>query len=166
MIDSPNLDDPAENQKRLRLLYYKRAMFIFEVPPDTRWSEVRYLTESHLDQLYCSGRHSQPWAGKKLRDAGECEDALKCEPPDWKPIIFWGHDKAGPFMILEGNHRLLAYVRAQPPPPLHIPVYIGLSPGFCFWHPLDPPYMLANDLFDKVARPIVPQGDWFYRQWD
>ncbi len=162
LIDHPNLGDPVENQKRLRLLYYKRGMFMIEVPPDTRWYEVRYLNEDHLDQLYCAGRFNAPWAGKKLIDAAEFGDELYSDPKDWKPIILWGHDKAGPLVILEGNHRLLAYVRARPRPLLHIAVYVGLSQGFCFWHPLDPPYMLANDLFDKKAKQIVPSDDWFY----
>jgi hypothetical protein len=39
-IDDPNLNDPLENHKRLRLLYAQRGMFMIEIPPDTVWSQV------------------------------------------------------------------------------------------------------------------------------
>ena len=35
LIDNPNLDDPVENHKRLRLLNIGRGMFMIELPPDT-----------------------------------------------------------------------------------------------------------------------------------
>ena len=40
VIDNPNLSDPLENQKRLRLLYIPRAIFMIEIPTDTAWWEV------------------------------------------------------------------------------------------------------------------------------
>jgi hypothetical protein len=68
VIDNPNLDDPLENHKRLRLLYIKRGKFMIEIPPDTEWFEVQSLTDNEVDQLYVSARHTTQWdqAGSKL----------------------------------------------------------------------------------------------------
>ena len=152
VVDNPNLNDPLENYKRLRLLYIPRGKFMVEIPPDTTWWEVRSLTESELGELYVSARHTSEWdaAGNKLEQVAS---AIQIPPLDSPPdtwsgrIILWGHDKTGPFSIMEGNHRMLAYVRANPRPPLEINVCIGLSPSYCFWHFADPGYLLGNDLY-------------------
>jgi hypothetical protein len=60
-IDAPNLNDPLENAKRLRLLYSPRARFMIEIPPDTTWWEVQSLTENELGELYVSARHTAEW---------------------------------------------------------------------------------------------------------
>ncbi len=39
IIDNPNLSDPLENHKRLRLLYIPRGKFMIEIPPE-RWSRL------------------------------------------------------------------------------------------------------------------------------
>lgn len=36
IIDNPNLNDPVENHKRLRLFYILRGIFMIEIPPDTK----------------------------------------------------------------------------------------------------------------------------------
>jgi hypothetical protein len=36
VIDTPNLNDPLENYRRLRLLYLPRGKFMIEIPPDTK----------------------------------------------------------------------------------------------------------------------------------
>src|SRR5690242_901334 len=69
VIDNPDLNNPLENHRRLRLLYIKRVMFMVEVPPDTIWWKAR-LTQDDLDQLYLSARHNSEWdtAGSKLTE--------------------------------------------------------------------------------------------------
>src|ERR1700722_9505349 len=62
VIDNPNLDDPAENHKRLRLLYLVRGVFMIEIPPDTTWWKVQ-LTEQEIGELYVSARHNTEWDG-------------------------------------------------------------------------------------------------------
>ena len=52
----------------------------------------------------------------------------------------WGHDRGGPFTILEGNNRLIAYASTAPRPALEVSVFIGLSKSPCFWHRADPIY--------------------------
>jgi hypothetical protein len=164
VVDNPNLDDPIQNQKRLRLLYLKRAQLMLEVPPDTQWWNVEYLLESDIDNLFTAARFGAPWCGQKLSDRDHFENGvLKSDPADWKRVILWGHERTGPFVILEGNHRLMAYARTSSKPPLRIPVYVGLSKCFCFWHPLDRPFMLANDILRTDALRLFERDDWIYR---
>jgi hypothetical protein len=164
IIDNPNLNDPLENHKRLRLLYLKRLIFMVEIPPDTLWYEVQTLTENEMDELYVSAHHNSQWdqVGNKLdRVAAAAPEPLTAPPNAWGRLVLWGHTKAGPFSILEGNHRLIGYAGANSPPPLNITVYVGLSPSHCFWHYADPFLSLGQGLFN-VSTPIqiVPQNDW------
>ena len=147
IIDNPNLNDLLENHKRLRLLHIIRGIFMVEIPPDTKWYEVQSLTENEIDELYLSAKHNPQWdeAENKLdRVAMAARLPLKSPPDAWARIILWGHDKTGPFSIIEGNHRLLAYAYAHPRPPLNISVYIGTSPSYCYWHYADPRLSIAG----------------------
>jgi len=164
IIDNPQLNDTFENHKRLRLFYLKSGLFWVEIPPDTKWYEVQNLTDNELDKLYISARHNQQWAsaGYQLETVAVAEKLPLTSPPvAWGRIILWGHDKIGPFSIIEGNHRLLAY-KYNPPPPLNIPVYIGLSPSYCRWHHADPDLMLGWDLYRKSYNAIVVQNSWLW----
>ena len=69
-------------------------------------------------------------------------------PSEWGSIVLWGHAKQGPFTIIEGNHRLTAYVGGGGVG-LDIPVLVGLSPLKCHWHILDASPLLMQDLIPK-----------------
>jgi hypothetical protein len=146
LLDGPNLSDPIENHQRLRLLYHpqKLARFIFmlEIPADTCWWEVHGLTQNELDELHVSARHTKDWdVGRyKLKNVAAAVQIPLTSPPSSWPgrVILWGHDWKGPFTIMEGNHRLLAYAAAHTRPPINLDVYVGISPSFCFWHCDDP----------------------------
>ena len=85
---------------------------------------------------------------------------LNSPPSSWPGrIILWGHDSRGPFSIIEGNHRMLAYAHAAPRQPLNLDVCIGLSPSYCYWHFADPGIFLGNDLFKKEGQ-IVSINNW------
>ena len=131
IVDNPNLSDPLQNHKRLRLLYLRKGQFMIEIPPDTTWWEVCSLTENEIGELYVSAKHNKQWddAGNKLEQvAAVVREPLKSSPNTWNGrIILWGHDRNGPFSIIEGNHRMLAYAHAAPRSPLSIDVYVGLS---------------------------------------
>ncbi len=151
-IDAPNVKDPLENHTRLRLLYFRRAHFFGEVPPDTQWYEVKNLTDNELDELRVVA-HVSPWRtsgadkNELRRVADRCPEALTVSPTNWRRPILWGHEKAGPFSIFEGNHRLIAYASAPSPPGLDIPVFVGLSATPCVWHIHDAVQPLANHLW-------------------
>jgi hypothetical protein len=165
LVDNPNLNDPLENHKRLRMLFIARLPFMIEIPSDTQWYEVQNLTENEVDELYVSAGHNNQWdqAGNRLRDvARAAREPLKAPPDKWARIILWGHSKVGRFSILEGNHRLVGYAASNSPLGLNIAVYVGLSQSPCFWHYADPRLSLGQGRLDLCPKNIVAQNDWLY----
>ncbi len=70
---------------------------------------------------------------------------LRVAPSSWERPILWGHDRNGPFTIIEGNNRLTAYA-ASGQSGLNIPAFIGLSTMRCVWHLSDNSGFLMQDL--------------------
>jgi hypothetical protein len=120
---------------------------------NTSWWEVHVLKESDLSYLYVSANHNKIWdaVGNQLENVAVADPiALGPLPNAWPGrIILWGHSKEGPFTIMEGNHRMIAYAGAKSRPPLDIDVYAGISPSLCFWHRPDGVSYLANDQFKR-----------------
>jgi len=158
VVDHPNTADASENHLRLRVLYYFRLMMLAEVPPDTEWYRLAHLVDGDLASLLVIGRCGMDGQD----DQNELTKAalrlppqpLRVPPSQWDPPILWGHDKGGPFTILEGNHRLMAYLTGPTPHGLDVPVFVGLSPTPCFWHLPDPARILGNDLFCRNLPPF------------
>jgi hypothetical protein len=162
LLDNPNLDDLQHNQRRLRLLYAMRNIYMGEIPIDTAWYEVRSVTDDDIHNLYVT-RH-QTWThqsdNNELRLVAARKDEPATAPPDrWKRIILWGHERAGPFTILEGNHRLVGYVR-NIGKGLNIPVFVGLSQTNCYWHPLDQQTIVGNRLRRRLTMETVKIELW------
>jgi hypothetical protein len=168
VIDSPNLVDAVENHQRSRLLHIMRGPFIVEIPRDTAWYEVEFLTHNELNEIYVGSKFNPQWdaTGNRLDQVALiAKEPMTADPANWARVILWGHDNAGPFTILEGNHRLLGYAYTSPPRPLKIAVYVGLSPSPCFWHYADPPFEIANDLWNcGIAGLIVSADGWIRPQ--
>ena len=142
LIDQPDLSSYSENQRRAELLYSYRAPLLQRMPADTRLYEVRYLQEGHLDELLVIGRcgWDSPHDGNELLQVARRKLLpLRSQPQTWSAPILWGHTRQGPFTILEGNNRLVAFAGADPRPSLRRSVYAGLSGSLCFWHLPDPP---------------------------
>ncbi len=155
ILDNANLDDAVQNRLRLRLLYRIRNNFVLEIPPDTAWYKVRNLTHQDLGTLYAVNFHSwrDPADNNELLKVAERKKLQLATPPSaWEPPILWGHDKTGPFTIIEGNNRLTAYA-ASGNADIDIPVYVGLSPLACHWHVLDQTGLLLYDLINRPASP-------------
>jgi len=148
LLDQPDFNDPSENRERLRLLYRIRNLFVLEIPPDTAWFEVDSLTDAELPELYAINHHNWTDAADRnelAKVAVRKNLILRGTPSAWDPPILWGHDKYGPFTILEGNHRLAAYV-ASGKSSLSIPVLVGLSMLACHLHRPDNSPPLIRDL--------------------
>lgn len=146
LLDVPDVTDARENAERMRLLYQGRRHLLGEIPPDTKWFDVRFLRSEHVRELRAIGRSDPTYD-----DAGANLFAIKGEPLresplDWGPIVLWGHSKPGPFTILEGNHRLLAWTSSARYD-FSIPVCVGLSNSFCRWHLADPDVPVLHDLW-------------------
>jgi hypothetical protein len=84
---------------------------------------------------------------------------LHTPPEAWGRVILWGHNKDGPFSIIEGCHRMIAFAGTEPPRDLNITVYVGLSKSYCHWHFEDPPTWLGQGLF-RVQSSIALFNDW------
>jgi hypothetical protein len=139
LLDEPDLDNPDRNRARWRLFMVIRNIFYAEIPPDTEWYEVRSLTDDELQELRAV--NFKGWtdpADKNELDkvAARKNIALTSEPATWEPPILFGHDKDGPFTIIEGNNRLTAYVGSGRKD-LNIPLIVGLSKMKCMWHMFD-----------------------------
>jgi hypothetical protein len=148
LLDHGNLNDPDENRKRLRLLYLNRNLFVIEIPPDTNWYEVESLTDVDLAELHAVNHPD--WTASSdqnelLSVARRKRLVLRDPPSDWNTPILWGHDKTGPFTILEGNNRLAAYA-ASGRSGLDIHVFVGLSPMRCIFHIHDECGPLIQDM--------------------
>jgi len=125
-----------------------RAAYFVEIPPDTEWYEVDALTDAELSELHAV-RH-QDWIDQADRNelskvAARKRLPLRLQPSNWFPPILWGHDRSGPFTILEGNKRLTAYAGSGQTG-LRIPVYVGLSSLACVFHFPDNCQVLMQDL--------------------
>ena len=152
IIDKADTQKPLENHQRLRLLFQIRGALLIEIPPDTLWFEVDALTDAELDEIHVISRFAwdDPVDKNELRNVARRQpETLKTDPSRWPKPIFWGHGKAGPFTIIEGNHRLIAYACDVRHAALSIPVIVGLSPTYSLWHFADPPVMIANDLWRR-----------------
>jgi len=141
LIEKPDLSDAEQNSKRFALLVQIRGPLLQWIPCSTEWYLVKSLEETHLHQLLVIARCG--WDSPSDRNelfsvAMRKLITLHTNPNDWATPILWGHTKEGPFTILEGNNRLVAYTSTNPRPKLSIPVYIGLSRDYCVWHYLDP----------------------------
>ena len=154
VVDRPDTSNPAENHLRLRLLLYFRCHLLHELPPDTQWFAVDSLHDDELDELLVLARCGLDNLAVNNELAQVVKDkapALASPPSSWRKPILWGHDREGPFSIIEGNHRLLAYASA--PQGVSIPVLVGVSPTPCFFHLPDPPNMLVNYLWHPSSWP-------------
>jgi hypothetical protein len=140
LIEQPNLDDVAENNLRSLLLSTRRGPLLGRLPNDTKWYLVEYLTDQHLRELRVIGRCG--WDDQRDKNelalvARRRPMTLESDPGTWDAPILWGHNRDGPFTILEGNKRLVAYAGTEVRPVMQIPSFIGLSARPCYWHLID-----------------------------
>src|SRR5579871_2188623 len=141
LVSQPNLNDDAENHLRACLISAVRGPLLQQLPQDTQWFEVKWLRHEHLDELRVVGRCG--WddvndENELLKVAARKPQKMLKETASWDPPILWGHSKAGPFTILEGNNRLTSYASSAGTRDLQVLCYVGLSPNPCVWHLADP----------------------------
>jgi hypothetical protein len=109
-LNSPDLEDADQNRERRRLLDLIREPLLRWIPADTEWYRVDSLTDAEFGELRAI--FSAPWTDL-ARDRNELllvarrrNLALFSDPASWDTPILWGHQKQGPFTIIEGNNRL------------------------------------------------------------
>lgn len=151
LLDSPDLCNFDENRHRLRFLYGIRNLYVLEIPPDTEWYEVSNLNHEHTKRLYAVNNQAWNDTGDKnelYKVAARKRLAMEKPTSQWERPILWGHDRDGPFTIIEGNHRLAAYAFSGLTD-LNISVLVGISPMKCYHHPPDQSEALIYDMFVK-----------------
>ena len=149
LLDNADLENPDQNRARLRVLYWTRNVLVLEIPPDTEWYEVRNLKHEHMGELLAV--NDPVWNDSSDRNELQNVAQRKAKPlrgtlSEWEPPILWGHDRSGPFTIMEGNNRLASYVGSGHTD-LDMPVFIGLSPLKCLYHLPDRAGPLVRDTF-------------------
>ena len=142
LVMEPNIDDLVENRLRASLIAALRGPLLQRLPTDTQWFKVNFLRDEHLPELRVIGRCGldSPADENEVLEVAKRRPRplIKTQMPLWEPPMLWGHSKAGPFTILEGNHRLIAYAGSQRrAAALAMPCYVGLSSQPCYWHLAD-----------------------------
>ena len=112
------------------------------MPPDTAWYVVQHLGACHfwnLRNINHPGWTPHSDTNELLETARTRPEAMRsgAVPAEWQPIL-WGHERIGPFTILEGNHRMTALAGAPDRfQTLRMVAYVGLSAELCGWHRAD-----------------------------
>lgn len=132
LLDTPDTTSIQQNEDRLCLLWAIRNLFFAQIPPNTRWFEVQSLTDRELSELRVVN-HPNWTASTDQNELSKVAIRMKLqlsrEPDTWEPPILLGHEKHGPFTIIEGNHRLTAYAGSGLSG-LDIKVFVGLTSLF------------------------------------
>jgi len=137
LIDAPDLRDGRENSLRRLILGSWREPLLAQIPADTLWWLVRSLRHTHTAELLVIA--SDDWRdpidrNELLNVAQRRGEALRIPPTEWSPPILWGHEREGPFTILEGNNRLVNYAASAPQLAFEVECFVGLSPSPSVWH--------------------------------
>jgi len=155
LVESPNLDDPAECAKRRALLFVRHFSLWKELPRETEWYEAE-ISEGDLEYIrvfpraqwlrLTRGRFAIPRVAELMRRR-EATDAdpfvekiasirTRLTHQDRIPgsVLLIGTSDADPLTIIDGNHRFVAAVlenRVQ-----HLRFLCGLSPRMarCCWY--------------------------------
>jgi O-antigen/teichoic acid export membrane protein len=157
LVARPNLKDVTENAKRRALLFLRHLALWKEIPPGTQWYELE-ISESDLDHIRVFPRAQWRKLGRgsfsvlevvenlharreflessfisKIDSIG---NQLQLEEPDFGAVILIGLDENKPLAVLDGNHRLVAAMLANPRRLEKLKFICGLSPQMaeCCWY--------------------------------
>ena len=158
LIAHPDLLDPAQNDARRALLLGLTGSVWPSVPKDTAWFEVRHLGMHHFGAL--RHIHHLNWSSYSRSKTNEVLEIANLRPErlrshavpaTWQPVL-WGHERAGPFTILDGNRRIAALALAPKPyGDLKLVAYVGLSGAPGVWHRPDAQWQPA-----QATQGIIP----------
>lgn len=158
IVIKPDFEDAGENAKRRALLYLRHLALWKEIPVGTQWYEVE-INELDLDHIrvfpraqwrkLARGTFSITEVVENLRarrDLAEAPFLSKIssignqlsllDEPDFGAVILIGLDENKPLAILDGNHRLVAAILANPRRLQKLKFICGLSPRMkeCCWY--------------------------------
>ena len=165
LVDEPDLNDPAENATRQQLLYRDRKIILEKVPEPTEYL-VMQLDAADLPKLHVmtclewyldtggtfrlSDTVTNLARGRQFRhgpihqpiDHLTAVDALApkllaYETTTEENLIIIAADAAGPYSIIDGNHRAAALYRnhlTQPNTPWRAIMAVGPAMAHCSWY--------------------------------
>ena len=176
----PNYTDAEENAIRRALLFRRRGHMWRELPPDTKWYEVK-LSPNDLDKIhvfpraqwskisngsYCIGDVVQRIRERNYRDGGDRVIAkiqqmryrLQIDPHSTSTVLLIGEHEGSPVTILEGNHRLSAAMLVGPEvASTRFRVFCGFSPRMTesCWYRTNMPnlWRYAKNRFTHIVDP-------------
>lgn len=141
-VNDPDPVSPLENADRAWLLYSVRHNIVCEIPSDTKWFQTTLVySDLHLLRVIGSLEWDFPGCDFELLKVAQQKPIpiTSANPSEWYAPILWGNDKAGPFTIIEGNHRLTAFAgegNSQKRPD-YVSVVIGVSSSPYLWHSIN-----------------------------
>jgi len=108
-LNNPSFSDTKQNEDRMTVFNRVRGEYYLWKPihENTKWYRTKIVINNPFRHIY------GPYPPK---------DVYSCDNLDG--IILWGHEKKGPFIVLEGNHRWYGCKRWIP---FITDVYVGLS---------------------------------------
>ena len=157
IVAKPNLDNPVENAKRRALLFLRHLALWKEIPPGTQWYEIE-INEPDLEHIRVFPRAQWRKLGRGsfsvmevvenlharrnvleasfLSKIDSIGDQLGREAPALGAVILIGLDENKPLAVLDGNHRLVAAILADPRCLQKLKFMCGLSPKMteCCWY--------------------------------
>lgn len=155
MVETPNLDNPAENAQRKALLYLRHLALWNELPADTQWFEVaveeadlariRVFPRAQWRRLGASDFEARKaLAGMRELIQNNSNDAFAAKIAAMSRAVQRGELQAtgvvmigcgdGPLTVIDGNHRLIAAALAGRLDRLRF--LCGISPRMnqCCWY--------------------------------
>lgn len=161
-IDRADLASALQNRMRLRMLNILRLELIVEIPPDTSWYVVSGFGHDYIMGLHviCGAEWADGSGDYRIGAvAARRQITLRGGPPFPAMPILFGTTKDGPFTIIEGNHRLVAYAGSGQTD-FFGPVMIGISPTDCVWNgePQASRMLLMRDIIAHRSRMARADG--------
>lgn len=159
IVESPNVENSAENAKRRALLFLRHLSLWQELPQDTEWFEAEVRpTDLHLIQVFpraqwrriAKGRFVITEVVERVRagrlNSGEAfqekiasiRRQMEVESSVPSSVVLIGLNESGPLTIIDGNHRFVAALMAGR---LHkLRFLCGFSPRMtrCCWYRTNP----------------------------
>lgn len=157
IVAQPNLNDSAENATRRALLFKRHLPLWTEVPRDTSWYEVE-INRSEIEfvrafpraqwRKLARGNYSVTKVSARLNEQRSSlpkqflfkidgiTDDISHGRNGFGAVILIGKSDSEPLTVLDGNHRLVAALQADPQRVETLRFVCGLSPRMeqCCWY--------------------------------
>jgi len=160
VVNRPDFDRQADNEKRRALLFLRHLALWQEIPDGTEWFEIE-INEAGLGQVrvfpraqwrkLARGNFAVTFVAERMRSAQKRTDTpffskiadighqLRQDDPGFSSVILIGQKETEELTVLDGNHRLVAAMLAAPPSVGKLRFLCGLSPRMseCCWYKTD-----------------------------